>query len=718
MKTTRLRFLLTCFLIALAALILLIRSLIPPPATALSGKTDPLDATPPPLNAEIYVVRAYYGDYQMVRDLSTWTEPWEVYSDLGFVVLGVNAADLNLLHILGFRVELDEEATLAMNTPRTADPAASESAYPTIPGFACYRTVEGTFMTAEDLVAGYPDLAAWLDVGNSWQKLQDPPLGYDMQVLVLTNQNIPGPKPKLFITSSIHAREYTPAELSTRFAEYLIQNYGMDPDVTWILDYHEVHLMLHANPDGRKMAETGLYWRKNVNNNFCADSSSRGVDLNRNFEFGWNCCLGSSPNECSETFRGPSAGSEPEVQAIQQYLRAIFPDQRGPALTDPAPSGATGIYLDLHSYSRLVLWPWGGYSNAPPNGAALQTLGRKFAYFNDYAPEQAIQLYPTDGTTIDFGYGELGVAAYVFELGNTFFESCTYFEDILLPQNLDALLLAAKNARTPYLTPAGPDALDVSLSNGQIKPGTHITLTATLNDTRFNNLQGTEPTQNIAATEYYLDVPPWITTTVPVAIPMLPVDGQFDSPIENAFVSLEPSSLSLGRHTLYVRGQDAGGNWGAISAIFLWIGAQQTLELTASVTNTLPGEIFTYTLTYEAELTGTHLYSLTLHDSLPDEVNVLTHTIRLNGNPAPNLYNPIDHGLHLTQTGTFTGTQGLTLTLQVSTTLVPNGTFIANLFTTALSVDGLLAAHAEAAPAVVQVISPLDNKIYLSLMVR
>ena len=45
--------------------------------------------------------------------------------------------------------------------------------------------------------------------------------------------------------------------MATRFAEYLVNNYGADADATWILDHHEIHLMLQMNPDGRKKAETG-----------------------------------------------------------------------------------------------------------------------------------------------------------------------------------------------------------------------------------------------------------------------------------------------------------------------------------------------------------------------------------------------------------------------------------------------------------------------------
>ena len=51
----------------------------------------------------------------------------------------------------------------------------------------------------------------------------------------------------------------------------------------------------------------------------------------------------------------------------------------GPNDNDAAPSDTSGIHIDIHSYSELVLWPWGSTNQAAPNGSALQTLGRKFA---------------------------------------------------------------------------------------------------------------------------------------------------------------------------------------------------------------------------------------------------------------------------------------------------------------------------------------------------
>jgi hypothetical protein len=457
--------------------------------------------------------------------------------------------------------------------------AQAEEGGESIPNFPCYQTVEETFAAAQAFTTAYSNLATWTPVGESWQKTQGLG-GYDIGVLKLTNGTTTGPdgtaKPKLFVNSAIHAREYATAPLMLAFATQLLTGYGKDADATWILDHHEVHLLLHTNPDGRKKAEGGLLWRKNTNQAYCgANSNDRGADLNRNFTYSWNKTngQGSSGNPCAETYRGSSAASEPETQTIEGYVRSLWPDRRGPNQNDAAPADTSGIHLDIHSYSQLVLWPWGFSSQMAPNGTALQTLGRKFAYFNGYTPQQSIGLYATDGTSDSVSYGELGVAAYTFELGTSFFQSCTSFESTIKPKNLPALLYAAKVVRTPYLTPAGPDVSALKLSNKAAKrgvaAGTPVTLTATVIDTQYNNSNGTEPTQNVAAAEVYIDIPPWLPGAT--ALPLSAADGAFNAKTEGVTTVLSTTGLAQGKHMVFVRGKDAANNFGPISASFLKI---------------------------------------------------------------------------------------------------------------------------------------------------
>jgi carboxypeptidase T len=540
---------------ALAGLCLL--ALAAPPAAAASD--------PPPGNGP-WVVRATFTDRAQVNRLAAERAPWEVHHDRRYLVIDVDRAGWQHLVALGFVPEVDAVRTAEMLRPRVRLPGQING----IPGFPCYRTVEETFASAEAIVAAHPTLATWTEIGDSWEKATPGGLpGYSIMVLKLTNSATPGPKPILVINAAIHAREYTTAELVTRFAEYLVAQYGNNADITWFLDHQEVHLVLQANPDGRKKAEMGQLWRKNTDNNDgCGDPNDWGIDLNRNYPYNWGCCGGSSGSPCAETYRGPGAASEPETQAVRNYVAATLPDYGDPA-QGAIPPDAAGMFLDIHSYGELVLWPWGNKTEVAPNGIALQTLGRKYAYFNNHFPEQSIYLYVTDGTTVDNAYGELGVAAYTFELGTDFFQNCSTFENVILPTNARALLYATRVTRAPYMLPAGPEALNVAVvPSGSMIAGQPLVVNATINDTRFNNRNGTEPVQPIAAAEVYVDTPPWSPGARP--IPMAAADGNFNNTVE-AVTGKLPTTFGWppGRHMLFVRGRDSADNWGPVGAVFV-----------------------------------------------------------------------------------------------------------------------------------------------------
>ena len=521
-----------------------------------------LAASAPPEGEGSWVVRVRVASRAEVDRLAAEFEPWSVRYDLGEIVVDVDRDGWRRLVELGFDPELDAGLSAEWRAPRVPLPGQTEA----IPGFPCYRTVEETFATAQALATNYPTLATWFDIGDSWDKVRAGGApGYDIMALRLTNSAVPGPKPRLLLNAAIHAREYVTAELVTRFAEQLLAAYGTDADTTWMLDHHEVHMVLQANPDGRKRAEAGSSWRKNTDSDFCGTASAQGIDLNRNFSYLWGCCGGSSGNACSETYRGPSPASEPEVQAVRGHMLAIFPDYGDPQ-TGPIPSSAAGLFIDVHSSGQLVMWPWGYTATAAPNGAQLQTLGRRFAYYNGHTPFQANNLYTTDGTTRDFGYGELGVPSYTFELGTAFFQDCPSFENTILPGNRNALFYALRVTRAGYALPAGPDALSpATLPSGTVNIGQPLQVTATLDDTRFGGTG--EPVQPISAAEVYVDTPPWSPGAAPVA--MQAQDGAFDETVEPATVTLSTAGWSIGRHILFVRGRDSASNFGPVSAVFV-----------------------------------------------------------------------------------------------------------------------------------------------------
>ena len=536
--------------------------------------TSPLAAKPKSGSSQIdqtpNLVRIQFDDIDQHNQLASRYDVWEVHHDLGFLIAYLQPAENLELIAAGFKVEIDHKRTSQLGQTRQLLPDQMSG----IPGYPCYRTVEETYASLSQLADAHPDLAAWIDIGDSWEKFSTSGSGgYDLFTLVVTNKNFPGPKPVFYLMAAIHAREYATAELAARFAEYLVENYDKDPDVTWLLDYFEVHIIPHVNPDGRKIAEGSSYWRKNTDNDDgCENSLLWGTDLNRNSSFKWGG-VGASSDTCEETYRGGSAGSEPETQAIQNYVTSIFPDQRGPADTDPTAGDASGVFITLHSYGDMVLFPW-GWSNLPaPNDTALETLGRKFGFHTGYRVCQSGEddcIYQTSGSSDDWAYGELGVASYTFELGTTFFESCSQFEQKILPDNFPALLYAFKAARQPYLNPSGPDSINLRLSAQHVAPGAGLNLFAAADDTRNDSTGwGEEPVQTIAAAHYSLDAPSWAAGTQTYAL--LPVDGSFNFPEEPLSAIIDTNSFSPGRHTIFVESQDADSNWGVPSAIFLWI---------------------------------------------------------------------------------------------------------------------------------------------------
>jgi carboxypeptidase T len=510
----------------------------------------------------IVVVKIEFNRLEDAHDVIKSYEAIKLDYAQKYMLLTPSLEDFKALRSLAF----ERNFVVSIDMPKTLEQASrvrlkEAGQIQGIPGYNCYCTLEKTYKKMELFAGAYPNLARLEDIGDSWKKTQGLG-GHDIFVLVLTNKNITGDKPKTLITSALHPREYATAELTIRFAEHLLENYGKDADITWLLDYQEIHLIVQANPDGRKAAEGGVLWRKNGNSTHCEGSSRfYGADLNRNFAFAWGTIDADKP--CTETYRGSGAASEPETQAIQEYLRKLFPDQRPDDFSSPAPSDTQGLYLDVHSFGELILWPWGVSKNPAPNHQELQTLGRKLAYFNGYAPEQAIGLRPTSGTSNDFAYGELGVPAYTFELGTDFFQDCDSFTQKIIPENFPALLYAMKSSRAPYQLPSGPEIVGLEVEVNE----NSVTLSAKADDTRYNNRNGKETSQTISSAEYYLDTPPWVIGSVGKVLEVS--DGQFDEGLEALQTTLDLSELSQGQHTFYVRAKDSAGNWGVVSAVFV-----------------------------------------------------------------------------------------------------------------------------------------------------
>ncbi len=554
----------------------------PEPQSPPSGQTGGAGAQ----QSDVLVLRVYFRNNVERDRLATELSAEEVATTDGYLTVLGTTQLLVRLQARGLRVEVDRQATNELRQVKWGnDPANPDTFY------GGYYTVEEMQQFLDQMVTNYPDLAEKIDIGDSWCKTHPGQCtvpnswnGYDLWVLHITNRNIPGPKPVFWYDAGIHSREIATPELAMNFIRWLLDGYNSNADARWLVDWHDIWVMPMLNPDGHHMVEAGgnnpYLQRKNGDRTYCTGwpPPGIGIDLNRNFTFLWACCGGSSGSPCSETYRGPSAGSEEETQAVMNKVRELIPDQRGPNINDPAPITTTGVYQNMHSNASLNLYPWGmsGYSNAP-NHADLNNIGQHMSTTNADPPGNTYQscrppncLYGVDGDAIDWAYGELGAAAFTTEVGGSnFFPSYSYTQNTLWPQNRGALIYQAKIARTPYLLARGPDTRMVVTDPMTTTQGTVVHLTGNIN----YNWSGNTYLQNVAAAEYYLDTPPWAGGT-PVA--MSAVDGNFDSPTENVEAYIDTSSVPVGTHLVMVRGRGVNSyegyqSWGPISATWLVI---------------------------------------------------------------------------------------------------------------------------------------------------
>ena len=203
-------------------------------------------------------------------------------------------------------------------------------------------------------------------------------------------------EPEILYTALHHARE--PHSLMTLmfFMYYLLENYGSDPEATFLVDNRQLYFVPVVNPDGYLYNEAiapdgGGMWRKNRRE---VRPDTFGVDLNRNYGFQWGFDnSGSSAKMTDETYRGPQAFSEPETEALRELCI----------------SHNFKIALNYHTFGNVLIYPW-GYLPAflTPDSLLFLELGAKMTGSNDYAFGTVDQTLGkvTNGDAGDWMYGD------------------------------------------------------------------------------------------------------------------------------------------------------------------------------------------------------------------------------------------------------------------------------------------------------------------------
>merc|ERR1712080_452410 len=261
-----------------------------------------------------------------------------------------------------------------------------------------YHPLDDMYSYLDYLEATY-DFVTTESIGKSYN-------GQDMRIIKVCRGGC-GNKPALWFDGGIHAREWVSPAVTTYMAMELLENDSAHPDLTQNTDWYILPVM---NPDGYLYTQSNdRMWRKTRSPN---SGSCPGTDANRNWGYHWNTG-GSSNNPCSDTYHGKSAFSEIENVNVRDFLTNH--------------KDTIKYYMNIHSYSQLILLPWGFSYDKPANYNdlfSLATAGNqalKAAHGKNYdigcIP---CLLYVASGGSLDWTLGVAGIPySYGIELRDT-----------------------------------------------------------------------------------------------------------------------------------------------------------------------------------------------------------------------------------------------------------------------------------------------------------
>lgn len=204
-------------------------------------------------------------------------------------------------------------------------------------------------------------------------------------------------EPEVLYTALHHAREPQGMMTVIYYMWWLLERYGKDPSATYLVNHRQMWFIPVVNPDGYTYNQSmnpngGFMWRKNRRDN---KDGSFGIDLNRNYGpyDMWNAPNGgSSTASNSDTYRGPSPFSEPETYALSEFAK----------------SHNIKTCFNYHTYSNLLIYPWGYSSKESDDSLLFRQWTFDMSSVNRYAIGTDLQTvgYSTRGNSDDFFYGD------------------------------------------------------------------------------------------------------------------------------------------------------------------------------------------------------------------------------------------------------------------------------------------------------------------------
>lgn len=278
-----------------------------------------------------------------------------------------------------------------------------------------YLTYDEMLDELDAMYAQYPNLITQKDPISTYETHENRPI-YHVRISDNPSDNETG-EPNILYTAIHHAREPMSLIQTIFYMWYLLENYGTNDEVTYLVDHTQMYFVPCLNPDGYIYNEQtnpngGGMWRKNRRGGY-------GIDLNRNYSYGWGT-TGVSFNQNNDTYPGTGPFSEPETQAMKwlvetyDFEMAFNSHTYGPSLLFPI--GTTNAeFADHHDY--------------------FQEYTNHMTELNGYDAFKSSGLYPASGDSddymykVDIGVGEKDtIFAHTPEIGTSFWPSSADIE--------------------------------------------------------------------------------------------------------------------------------------------------------------------------------------------------------------------------------------------------------------------------------------------------
>ena len=324
------------------------------------------------------------------------------YSRGYYIEFAISENDINILDNLGYEYDIIHDDLQRYYESRLTENYTREFGLGSLGG---YYTLEEAIQRLDDIHEEYPEFVSEkISLGQSFQ-------GRDIfAIKVSANVDLDENEPQVLYTGMHHAREPMSFMNLYYFIYWVLENYNIDDDATQILNTREMWFIPIVNPDGyeynRSIAPNGGGMQRKNMRNTC-NGSADGIDPNRNYDYMWGLDnQGSSPDPCSETYRGTSAFSEPETQIVRDFI-----EQKD-----------FTIAMNYHSYSNLLIYPFGYSYENPMDQDDLDTFieyAQDMTQYNNYEIGTGTELlYPVNGEACDWMYGVHGIFAYTPEVGS------------------------------------------------------------------------------------------------------------------------------------------------------------------------------------------------------------------------------------------------------------------------------------------------------------